>query len=514
MNNQKSHLYLSLIFIFFIGAFAAIIMSWVTFYGIGITIDSTRYIDIANNLLAGSGFVDNGQLATHYPPLYPLMLVVVSSFGSNQLQAIQRLHIFLYGLNVVLFGLTVFICTKKNMFATALAFLVLFSSEAVLMIHAYAWSESLFLTFTLLGFLLISLYLSSSPHLAYLLLASVFLGLAILSRYVGLAAIPPVLFGLFYFGKHPLKRRIIDAMAAAAIMLMPVFIWLIRNERISNTATDRIFSIHFINSAHLIKLISTLNSFILPVSPPGWMKVVILISFGLALLTALVVLLKKQGIRADTDSTGFVFSSLSIIFSLAYVAVIFVTIAFLDASTPLDTRILSPLFIFLTIVVITIMQSLSTVLQKPGIWIVFTVFTLILVAVNINSTVASALNLSTNGIGYNSRRWNTSKTLTRLKSMNPDVTVYSNLAEIVRFKSGIDAENLPQKVDPGSLIPNQNYQKQFSAMCKEIGLGKAFLAYFNEGDFFWELPSEKDLRAKCELLILKQFDDGFIAGVR
>ena len=54
--------------------------------GIGVTPDSTVYIDAARNLAAGHGltaFAADGQSRplTHYPPLYPSMLAFLATGG-------------------------------------------------------------------------------------------------------------------------------------------------------------------------------------------------------------------------------------------------------------------------------------------------------------------------------------------------------------------------------------------------------------------------------------------------
>jgi hypothetical protein len=57
---------------------ASVILLWGTgIYGIGISPDSTIYIDVAKNLLAGNGFVAFSEPMTLFPPAYPIIYLLV-----------------------------------------------------------------------------------------------------------------------------------------------------------------------------------------------------------------------------------------------------------------------------------------------------------------------------------------------------------------------------------------------------------------------------------------------------
>ncbi len=486
---------------------------WVTSHGIGISTDSTRYITIANNLIAGRGFSTNGLPITHYPPVYPIILAIVSYLGNNPLESIRWLHAILFGINISLFALTVYLCTDHNLVATALAYFIFLSSEAVLRIHMYVWSESPFLTTLLLGFLLLSFYLTS-PRYSLLLSAAVLFGLSIGIRYAGLAVIPTLLIALLVFSKQPLRRRIIDAIITVVISLSVMAVWLARNRPVSQTATGRIFSVHPVNANHLKSLISTLNDFFLPLPTPPWLKASLPLVILAALAWAFWILFKLRPIKARPGFIGLIYSYLALLFSIFYLAVILITISFLDASTPIDYRILSPIFLFSAIAAITLTVYVSNALQKPSIWRIFIDCILILIGINIVFTVYTALDFRENGIEYNSRSWNESQTLSRLENLKLDGKVYSNLAEVVQFKTGIDTIDIPHKIDAGTLIQNSYYPEQLLAMCQEIKAGTALVVYMKGISFRQDLPDQAELQATCQLPILDQFEDGIIFGVK
>jgi len=90
-----------------------------------------------------------------------------------------------------------------------------------------------------------------------------------------------------------------------------------------------------------------------------------------------------------------------------------------------------------------------------------------------------AIDMHTNGIGYNSRQWNKSTTLSQLKSFGQAVIIYSNGADVIRFKTGRDAVMIPGHTFVTTRNHNENYQDQLKAMCEECTEGKAVVVYLN-----------------------------------
>src|SRR6266567_7464968 len=83
---------------------------WTTRGGIGISPDSLVYIDAAESLLSGQGYVEHKASGErlpliHFPPGYPLLLTVPRSLGSPILAGARSLNSLLFGLNIVLVGI-------------------------------------------------------------------------------------------------------------------------------------------------------------------------------------------------------------------------------------------------------------------------------------------------------------------------------------------------------------------------------------------------------------------------
>ena len=162
-------------------AVSFIVLFRVTVNGIGLTPDSTIYITAAKNLLEGNRLYVGATPMTHYPPVYSLLLAGSGLFNKDIQTAARWLHALLFGVNAILFMLCIYSGTRRNIVTMAAGGLLYFSSSAVLNAYSYALSEPPFIFFTLLAFLLLSIYFGSNKPV-HLILASLTLGLGIGTR--------------------------------------------------------------------------------------------------------------------------------------------------------------------------------------------------------------------------------------------------------------------------------------------------------------------------------------------
>jgi hypothetical protein len=506
---QKAHCqYLSVTVL--VAALASFILFWVTTNGIGVSPDSTIYIETARNLLAGKGFYEVRDPMTQYPPVYPILLAMSGFLGSDIVGTGRLLHVFLYAANAVLFGLSVYICTRRNLVATICAFLIYFSSGTILSVHSYAYSEAPFIMFLLGAFILFSLHIAS-PRLILILMASCLLSLAITTRYVGITLLPPILFGIFYFENRSVRHKIKDILIVISFASVPITAWLIRNILVAQTATNRGFSVHPIGIYHLKTLITTLHNFVFPGNIPVQVGVLDLMVLAFAYFGAMAVMYRLGRIKPHSDSVGMIFSSLSIVFSLVYIAFILISISFFDAATPLSGRICLPVFMVMASAAISLTWSLSYALQKPIIHRIFILFVLFSAGYNGIYAAEKAADMHSNGIGYNSREWNESMTLSEVNSFGRDLIIYSNGPDIIQFKTGRDAIWIAGQINAITRDENLKYQEQLQAMCRDCAESRAILVYFSNIKR-WYVPTENEIKLNCDLHILSRSEDGTIYG--
>ncbi len=194
------------------GVCASLLMWWITDLGPGVSPDSTVYIETAKNVLAGKGFSAGGEPATYggaygdSPPAYPLLLAIVGlSRHGDIIRSGRLLGTLLYGINLVLFVIVVRMCTARSLSATACAVFVFLSSTIVMEVHVMAWSEPLFIVFTLAAFVLLSLHVSR-PTTFSLMVTSLMVGFAMVARYAGVALLPTMASALLLLGNRSIRH--------------------------------------------------------------------------------------------------------------------------------------------------------------------------------------------------------------------------------------------------------------------------------------------------------------------
>ncbi|MBN1473701.1 MAG: hypothetical protein JW914_03715, partial [Syntrophaceae bacterium] len=127
--NANSQGFSGFVLIIISGFCTSILMFWITVYGPGVGPDSVEYIETARNLLAGNGFYTGGKPLNQFPPGYPFILAVAGFFyNGDVLYAGRLICSILFGVNVALLGLAVFICTERSFSATVCAIFIFVSS--------------------------------------------------------------------------------------------------------------------------------------------------------------------------------------------------------------------------------------------------------------------------------------------------------------------------------------------------------------------------------------------------
>ncbi len=197
-------------------------------YGAGVSSDSTKYLSVAQNLLAGKGLYDHkGFPLLSWPPLYSIILAGLSLLtGLDVFVAGWYFNVFLLGLNVFLSGVIfrrVFV--EKPSYAY-LASLFVFLSISSLRIHATISSDPFYLTLSL-GFLLaLDGYVKNRSYRAFgwMVLFSV---LAPIHRYVGLAITATAGIVILIENRRSLRIALRDGFILGVLSVLPVAWWLL-----------------------------------------------------------------------------------------------------------------------------------------------------------------------------------------------------------------------------------------------------------------------------------------------
>src|SRR5688500_9217833 len=200
-------------------------------YGAGVSADSTKYLSVAQNLLAGNGLYDHkGAPLLSWPPLYSMILAGLSLLtGLDVFVAGWYFNVFLLGLNVFLSGIIFSrVFSEKPLYAY-LASLFVFLSVSALRIHANISSDPFYLTLTL-GFLVaIHGYITKRSYTAFgwMVLFSV---LGPLQRYVGLAITVTAEIVILVENRKSIRTLLRDGFILGMLSILPIAWWLfVRN---------------------------------------------------------------------------------------------------------------------------------------------------------------------------------------------------------------------------------------------------------------------------------------------
>ena len=479
----------------------------------GVSTDSITYINSAKSILSGKGFSINGKPLTHYPPLYPLLLAATGLFENNLIQVARLLNAILFGVNLVLLALADHFAAGRNFFTTTCAVFFFLSSAPILVLHSNAWSEPLFITLSLVCIILISMY-AVRPTLNLLIFSSLSLGFAIVTRYIGIAFLPAALVIVSIGGDgQQLGRRFRDALIWIVLACAPLLILIARNIMMSGSAANRSFGFHpvsfsyYFNNLFFLR-VSVYCSYLASGRGEGN-------DFGVACSFSHCSnndSFKRPLRDINWRSIGIVMPVSCLLFSLSYLLFLIISISFLDASTPVDMRLLSPIFLTLTVGVFSAIWTVSQTPKKPMVWWCFLLFVALSIAIKTPDAIRFASDIQKNGLGYTSRQWRDSESIAFAMLLAQDVRIYSNGPDILGFMTEKKCLSIPEKTSSRTMRANPHYNEEIEAMCKDIKEKRALLIYFNLINWRWDLPSQEELESTRQLPVLQRLTDGTVYG--
>lgn len=493
-------------------AIAYVVIPWVTVHGIGLTPDSVTYIAAARNLLAGNGLYVGSTPMTHYPPVYSLLLAGSGLFHADIMLTTRWLHTLLFGANAILFMFSIYFGTRRNLIAMFTGGVLYFSSPAILYVHSYALSESPFIFFALLTFLLLAQYFASKKEV-FLLAASIVMGLGIATRYVGISLLPPFIISCFLFNYRPLRKTLVTVLWSTTIAILPLAAWSIRNIILSQTFANRKFVFHPVDLNRIQSMIDTFHNFILPPFQNRWINTIESGLLFLVLCYLIFQILRWRSAFSGEDLKPRVMLFTGITFTISFILVLFLSISFMDAGTSTDERILLPAILALTFAVFAIVDVYSKISLHKAALPIFLLCVAFIIRLNIPGLIERADLMHTEGMGFNAAFWNNSPTIRELDKLPSDTKIYSNGFDVIRIKTWRETFMLPRKYDSASTLKNPDYANELDAMCTEVNSNKAIIVYLDQVNWREYFPDEQELIDTCKLPLLIEEKDGAIYGV-
>jgi hypothetical protein len=430
-----------------------------------------EYVEAARNLAAGKGPVlvrASGKVVPMYlrPPLYSLVLAGLLTLGLDEIEAGRFLAISLFFCLILLpsalsqhvehryalpLGIAVYILTLPNLVGASTGLM----------------SESLFM---LLSLLAISLAVGSLFYRrrALLPLAAALAGLAMLTRFAGIACLLVVALVPFLENQVRLGRRIIRAMSVALIGALPFAVWTLSVRAAgyspgvyalpSETLWD---ALRPVRGAYVDMLWEWLPlRLLIPIDTYRLKAAFLLLLCAILAWVAARLFLRVKRYSGSIDSQTFVSITglLLLLFAVAHALVVLISFLVVEFPKPaLNQRVLLPSQITFTIGLIFILYSSVKPLRIPIVRLALPLaFILPSIWTGWPSTWEYVRQLNAEGGGYTSRSWQQSPIVEVMKGLSPSLSIVSNDPDAVVFYAQRPAFQIPELEDgrlPSKWVP-------------------------------------------------------------
>ncbi len=485
--------------------------------GPGITPDSVIYLEAAHNLRQGQGLSAPTWHAeapiaplTHYPPLLPVLLAGLSAVGLQASSAAVALNAVCQALSVFLLALLVRRATGLDWLGL-LAGTFLALSPRLMDVHVSVLSEPPFLALTLLCLYLLIVYLQTRRRWLLGPLAAA-AAMAVLARYVGVVVIATIGLALLAWNGRSWKRRLGDAILFGLSAGLPLIAWLVRNKLVGGSAANRQLAFHPPQADKLLAGLEAMGRWFLASylpSPAGIVFVGVLVAAALAAA----VLLRRPDPTAPPPTAGRsardVASAMGLLllFILLYVGFLLVSITFVDAHTPLDNRLLTPLLGPLVGLLACLVVALPRLVARRWLMGILALGLLGLAGAQAKQ-LAAELRGRLDAEGFASRTWQRSSVLQNLATASPSRTFYSNWPDLIHYLTGRTACLPPVRRNPYSLQPNADYAVELERMEQALRAG-AWLVWLDEPGRSY-LGDSRELVERLNLRVLMKASGGTI----
>jgi len=511
----------SLVLTLVIATGAATVLWQTTRWGLGLRGDSLAYIGGARNLLSGNGYTrttGSGQHVpiTHFPPFYAVSLAATGRLlGLDPFPAARYLHAALFALGALLTGLAFAAISQQPLLAPLGAFL--FAADSVL-IETFAWnmSEAPYLILLLGSFLLMAAYLKRRSRWI-LAIASLLMVLTYLTRYAGLSLFPTALLALLavYIGRREDRTALAILLG---ITLVPILLLSLANSLLAGSPVNRELAWHPPAIGDLRLAVRGVWEWALPAKAlagkdpelPPYVRAFLLIS---GLILALIGLLLARARQAASQGRGLpLLHGLSLLAALhiaAYSGLLLINLTLVDASTPLDHRTLSPIYLSLLLLVGSGFALLLRSRRRLVQWLSLPL-ALALVFTSVDDSTDVIRKIHAGGLGFSSAGWAGSPTVRAITGL-PQTPLYTDQPDIVYLLTGRPAFIVFARTDPVTGLPRPDYDDWIASVRRNMCARGARLVLFHPESLAANPADSEMVESLTEGMQLEQrYEDGVI----
>jgi hypothetical protein len=482
---------------------SALLLLAATRSGPGVTPDGVVYLEAGRRLAAGEGFGEAaraGGLAPpgHFPPLYPALLAALARAGLAPQDAARALAAGLLASNVWLMGIGAGRACPGLRAAAPLAAWLAAASAHLLGIHAFVLSEPLFLALALGALLSLARHLEGGGRRAFAAAAAL-AALALLDRYAGAAL---ALAGALALALCARPRRLAGAVLFAALAALPLCVFLAWLAE----APPRELALHPISWGRMRLAVATLAGWLLLGRLPFAAQAAALAALGLAMAA-----LARRAPREPASEVARVFAC----FGAVYALFLPLSVSLADAHTPLNARLLAPLYPVALVLALRAAQHALRFSRGRAPRAIALAGALLFTLASGRAALAFALSARADGVapGYATRAWAESPLVARLRQLDAGTPVYSNAPDAVVFLTGREARWLPRRREPVSRQPRGDLAAQLAALRRDVEERGAVVAWFDELAWRSYLLTRPELE-RLPLRSLGRFSDGALYAGR
>lgn len=443
-------------------------------------------------MTAGQGlntplYNDVPEPMTNFPPLYPLVLSVVGTFGVDPIISSRWMGALVFGLLILVIASSIYRFSNGSIWSTITGSLLAALAPSLLIIHSYAWSEPLFILFGFLGILFLASYFQNGRKY-FLLLHALLSSFAFLTRYAGFAFI---VFGIWVLlrSRFDWGKKVKSLILYCLITIVPMLCWMVRTYVMTGKVANRSLNLNLITLNHLLPALT---------SP-------VFLSSGFLVLIVILSRTQKRNPELASCDHHHPFLPLLSWFPLIYLITIVVSIITVDAYISLEDRILTPGYVGVLIVCFSwLRRPVHGFFRR---WInAFIIILLFCFSALISATWV--LGSISNGIGYSGVGWKQSETIQFVMGMPETSILYSNAPDAIYILTGRHAGFIPQKFYLGSLQANDHFLSDVDLLRSHLFSSRAYIVYFDH--FLWrnDLPTEQELQTLLPLVEIYHGTDG------
>jgi len=499
-----------------LGLVAAGLSQWCMSSDVGVTPDSVVYLSAADRLVQGKGLtpigyhyspaIPSGRPLVSFPPAYPLLLASTSLFTSDRLVGAKYIHSFLFAANVFLLGLIIFI-SSRSIWPALCAMGLFQTSFPLLSVYTMVRAEPLFMFFLLSTLLGVVFYIRKVQ--LWLLLASASAAAAgLMTRYAALTILLPLVLTIL-LQNGPSRKSLKRAVLAAAVALLPLVAWMIRNRLVAGSSTGRSLTLHLIGTTDVKTFVDSLMLLFTPYTLPNIMKLLLIAIATIVVICALWI--NRRGQTGTADRCIMFFSAVMV---ATYVIFLAGYNSFANPAVDLGPRVVLPVYVFGIILVFSFVGRERADGKRRIVYWCIVLSSVVLFSASVRPAGSWIGYRHREGEGFTSRAWRDSETVKFVKSLPSQITVSSNAADACYLFTGREALRVPAKYDPTNRRVNTDFAAQMTALTYDLENNHALIIYFDQVTWRFYLPERNELEASYDLPVVTRFADGVVYGAQ